>query len=116
MAPTAQPNLLDVDWSQIPAPPDDGAGRHLEGMIVPDVALAATDGTQVSLAKIPGRVVVFAYPRTGVPGKVSLVEVAQRAGVSTATAGRVLGGYGYSSDEIRDRPGFFGLAGLHRCR
>ena len=38
------------------------------------------------------------------PGsKVSLVEVARRAGVSTATAGRVLGGYGYSSDGIRDR-------------
>jgi len=37
------------------------------------------------------------------PGKVSLVEVARRAGVSTATAGRVLGGYGYSSEAIRDR-------------
>ena len=69
-----QPNLLDVDWSKIPAPPDDGAARHLEGMTVPDVALTATDGTQVSLGKIPGRVVVFAYPRTGVPGQISLVD------------------------------------------
>lgn len=69
-----QPNLLDVDWSKIPAPPDDGAARHLEGMSVPDVALAATDGTQVSLGKIPGRIVVFAYPRTGVPGQISLVD------------------------------------------
>ena len=69
-----QPNLLDVDWSKIPAPPDDGAARHLEGMTVPDVALAATDGTQVSLGKIPGRIVVFAYPRTGVPGQISLVD------------------------------------------
>ena len=69
-----QPNLLDVDWSKIPAPPDDGAARHLEGMTVPDVALTATDRTQVTLAKIPGRVVVFAYPRTGVPGQVSLVD------------------------------------------
>ena len=32
-----QPNLLDVDWSKIPALPDDGAARHLEGMTVPDV-------------------------------------------------------------------------------
>lgn len=69
-----QPNLLDVDWSKIPAPPDDGAARHLEGMAMPDVALTATAGTQVSLAKLSGRVVVFAYPRTGVPGQPSLVD------------------------------------------
>jgi peroxiredoxin len=42
-------------------------------MAVPDVALAATDGTTVSLARLPGRVVVFAYPRTGVPGQISPV-------------------------------------------
>ena len=74
MVSSNQPNLLDVDWSKIPAPPDDGAARHLEGMAVPDVPLTATDGTQVSLGKIPGRVVVFAYPRTGVPGQISLVD------------------------------------------
>jgi peroxiredoxin len=74
MVSTNQPNLLEVDWSKIPAPQDDGAARHLTGMAVPDISLAATDGTQVSLAKIPGRVVVFAYPRTGVPGQVSLVD------------------------------------------
>jgi peroxiredoxin len=73
MASTNQPNLLEVDWSKIPAPKDDGAARHLTGMAVPDVALPATDGTQVSLAKVPGRVVVFAYPRTGVPGQPSPV-------------------------------------------
>jgi peroxiredoxin len=74
MASSNQPNLLDVDWSKIPAPRDDGAARHLTGMVVPDVPLGDTDGTQVSLAKIPGRVVVFAYPRTGVPGQISLVD------------------------------------------
>ena len=68
-----QPNLHAVDWSKIPAPVDDGAARHLQGARVPDVALPATDGTQVSLGKIAGRVVVFAYPRTGEPGKPSLV-------------------------------------------
>lgn len=36
-------------------------------------------------------------------GSVTIVQVAERAGVSTATAGRVLGAYGYSSHEIRDR-------------
>lgn len=73
--PTAAiPNLLEVDWSKIPAPIDDGGAAHLEGAAVPDIALAATDGTQVSLAKIGGRVVAFAYPRTGEPGKPSLVD------------------------------------------
>ena len=73
MPTAANPNLLEVDWSKIPAPVDDGGARHLQGAKVPDVALAATDGSQVSLAKLAGRVVVFAYPRTGEPGKPSLV-------------------------------------------
>src|SRR5258708_5569996 len=69
----ANPNLLVVDWSKIPAPVDDGAAQHLQGAKVPDITLAATDGSQVSLARLAGRVVLFAYPRTGVPGKLSLV-------------------------------------------
>jgi peroxiredoxin len=73
MASGNQPNLMGVDWSKIPAPKDDGGARHLTGLAVPDIGLAATDGTQVSLAKVPGRVVVFAYPRTGVPGQPSPV-------------------------------------------
>jgi peroxiredoxin (alkyl hydroperoxide reductase subunit C) len=68
------PNLLVVDWSQIPAPVDDGAARHLQGAQLPDIALPATDGSLVALARLAGRIVVFAYPRTGEPGKPSLVE------------------------------------------
>ena len=37
------------------------------------------------------------------PKKVTITEVARRAGVSTATAGRVLGGYGYASHDIREK-------------
>jgi peroxiredoxin len=74
MPTAANPNLLAVDWSKIPAPVDDGAARHLEGARVPDIALPATDGTQVLLARLPGRVVLFAYPRTGEPGKPALVD------------------------------------------
>jgi peroxiredoxin len=70
----ANPNLLAVDWSKIPAPIDDGAARHLEGSDLPDIALPATDSSQVSLARRAGRVVVFAYPRTGEPGKSALAE------------------------------------------
>lgn len=56
------------DWSTIPAPVDDGAARHLIGMRMVCVPLPATDGTIVDLSSLPGRVVVYAYPRTGVPG------------------------------------------------
>lgn len=56
------------DWSGIPAPQDDGATQHLLGMSLPPVALPATDGSMVSLAALPGRSVVYAYPRTGQPG------------------------------------------------
>jgi peroxiredoxin len=74
MPTAANPNLLSVDWSKIPAPVDDGDARHLAGARVPDIALSATDGSQISLARLDGRVVVFAYPRTGEPGKPSLVD------------------------------------------
>jgi peroxiredoxin len=74
MSPTPQPHLLDVDWSQIPAPLDDGGARHLTGQPIAEVALQATNGSQVTLAKLPGRSVVFAYPRTGQPGKIALVD------------------------------------------
>src|SRR3981081_3768340 len=70
----AQSNLLDVDWSKIPAPADDGAAAHLVGLALPPVGLVATNDTTVSLAALPGRTVVFAYPRTGEPGKIALVD------------------------------------------
>jgi peroxiredoxin len=53
----------------LPVPQDDGAARHLTGAAIPDLPLAATDGSTVSLARLTGRTVVYAYPRTGVPGK-----------------------------------------------
>ena len=69
-----QKNLLEVDWSLIPAPTDDGAAAHLPGMTIPPISLMATNDTRVTLAGLPGRTIVFAYPRTGEPGKISLVE------------------------------------------
>ena len=69
-----QKNLLEVDWSKIPAPTDDGAAAHLNGMTIPPLSLVATDDTSVTLSALPGRTVVFAYPRTGEPGKISLVD------------------------------------------
>jgi peroxiredoxin len=69
-----QKNLHDVDWSKIPAPDDDGAAAHLVGMTIPPIGLRATDDTMVTLSQLEGRTVVFGYPRTGEPNKVSLVE------------------------------------------
>jgi peroxiredoxin len=54
---------------ELPEPEDDGAADHLEGAKLPPVALAATDGSTVRLDQLPGRSVVFAYPRTGRPGE-----------------------------------------------
>ncbi|UFX42275.1 peroxiredoxin [Bradyrhizobium sp. 41S5] len=69
-----QSSLTDVDWSKIPAPTDDGGAAHLTGMTIPSVRLRATDDTSVALSALEGRTVVFAYPRTGEPGKIGLVD------------------------------------------
>ena len=69
-----QKNLLEVDWSKIPAPTDDGGAAHLKGTKIPSVSLMATDDNAVDLSSLAGRAVVFAYPRTGEPGKISLVD------------------------------------------
>jgi peroxiredoxin len=60
------PTILPAD---LPRPLDDGGAAHLEGSMLPDLALAATDGGEVRLARLSGRSVVYAYPRTGRPGQ-----------------------------------------------
>ncbi len=61
-------NPLDLP-DDLPVPLDDGAAQHLAGMALHDVTLAATDGARVNLARLPGRTVVYIYPRTGRPGQ-----------------------------------------------
>ncbi len=60
-------NLLQVDWSTLPQPPDDGGANHLEGLAIPDIELPATSQETVLLNKLKGRAVVFAFPMTGRP-------------------------------------------------
>jgi len=43
--------------------------EKLTGKAVPDVALPATDGTEVNLSPITGTTVVYAYPRTSPPNE-----------------------------------------------
>jgi peroxiredoxin len=64
----ADPTRLPDD---LPVPEDDGAADHLTETPLPPVGLRATDGTVVRLDELPGRSVVFAYPRTGRPGEES---------------------------------------------
>ena len=56
----------------LPVPADDGACAHLAGKRLPSLPLPSTEGGPVDLALVPGRVVVYAYPRTGLPGRPSL--------------------------------------------
>lgn len=52
----------------LPVPVDDGACQHLPGMAWPNVSLPSTAGRLVSLAAEPAKwLVVFFYPRTGLP-------------------------------------------------
>jgi peroxiredoxin len=89
----------------LPVPVDDGACDHLVGMEVPSIELAATTGGYVDLARVPGRAVVFVYPRTGRPGEEPLVaewdSIPGARGCTPQTCG------------FRDRLGEF--TGLH-CR
>ena len=64
----AEKNLLEVDWSSLPIPQDDGAARHLTGAALPSVTLKATDGTSIDLSALAGRTVVYIYPMTAQPG------------------------------------------------
>ena len=51
------------------SPIDDGAAKHLiAGTRLPDVALPATRGANVNLARYQERAIVFVYPMTGTPG------------------------------------------------
>jgi len=51
----------------LPVPIDDGASDHLPGLTLSSIGLNATDGRQIDLSRLPGRTVVYIYPRTGRP-------------------------------------------------
>jgi peroxiredoxin len=53
----------------LPVPQDDGACAHLTGTRMPSVSLPATNGQHVDLSALPGRTIVYCYPRTGRPDR-----------------------------------------------
>ncbi len=54
--------------TDLPIPIDDGAADHLTGMQMPSLSLCSTAGEDVDLSMLPGRSVVYCYPRTGEAG------------------------------------------------
>lgn len=53
----------------LPVPQDDGACAHLPGLKMPPLALPTTAGSPVDFSGLTGRIVIFCYPKTGLPGK-----------------------------------------------
>ena len=51
----------------LPVPVDDGACDYLEGSPVHAIKLRSTSGRLVDFSTIGGTIVVYAYPRTGLP-------------------------------------------------
>jgi peroxiredoxin len=68
---------VSADFTRLPAglpvPEDDGAADHLAGLEIPvGISLPSTHGGESELADVAraaGLLVVYAYPRTGVPGE-----------------------------------------------
>lgn len=46
---------MDIDWSTMPSPIDDGRASHLTGRRLPSIALNSTDGDTVDLGSLAGR-------------------------------------------------------------
>ena len=65
---------------------DDGACQHLMGARLPPVVLASTDGDMIELAEIPGRVLLYIYPRTSRPDEPPLEGWATIPGARGCTA------------------------------
>lgn len=54
--------------ANLPVPLDDGACQHLLNAMLPDIALASTQGSPVNLSQLSGWSVIYIYPMTGLPG------------------------------------------------
>lgn len=62
------PTQLPAD---LPVPQDDGAAAHLVGLAMPPIALPSTSGEPMRVDTVPAgfsRLVIYAYPMTGLPG------------------------------------------------
>jgi peroxiredoxin len=61
---------LHAPPDSLPAPKDDGAAEHLRGAPIPALLLLASTGERLELAALARRtLILYVYPRTGVPGQ-----------------------------------------------
>ena len=82
---------------------DDGAAKHIiAGTRLPDVALPATRGADVNLARFQERAIVFIYPFTGTPGAPNPPDWDQIPGAHGSTP---------EAEGFRDHYGALQLAG-----
>ena len=63
--PSIDPTDPTILPPNLPVPIDDGAADHLTGARMPSIALPSTGGASVDLAVLPGRTILYAYPRAG---------------------------------------------------
>ncbi len=63
----SQYNLLNPDWSKIPAPKLDASLEHLNNFIIPEIKLSSTSGDEIDLSKLIGLTIIYVYPMTGQP-------------------------------------------------
>jgi peroxiredoxin len=62
------PTNLSSIPADLPVPENDGACDPLTGRSLPTITLPSTTGAEVNLGALPGRHVLYCYPRTGQPG------------------------------------------------
>ena len=63
-------NLYELPQG-LPVPEDDGACAHLAGLRMPAVRLRSTDDREIDMSGLPGRTIIYCYPRTGRPDQES---------------------------------------------
>jgi peroxiredoxin len=63
-----QKHGMEIDWTELPQPVDDGAAGHLAGCRLPDLHLSATTGHTIDVGALDGVSVLYVYPMTGTPG------------------------------------------------
>ena len=58
---------LSESPGELQIPRDDGAAAHLQGALLPDITLVATNSKAVNLSTLGGLTVIYVYPMTGRP-------------------------------------------------
>lgn len=61
--------------AELPMPVDDGAAKHLTGLVIPSISLQDSSGRSHNLGSVK-RLVLYVYAATGVPGRAPALDPA----------------------------------------